>query len=342
MGPPTTFDETSQTIAVVSLTGISLLIIAIPLQTKFHVGCWKGFKEGQLGHASGRTLFIIFAVALCLTLTNCINFTQEEFSEDTSFDDHYTAILVSRCLYDMNKWCTSLFFILRLNFVLEQMESLRVSKWILALLITMTTASLLLTVISNVGAIFDVIELSKTRSVVAYSMSMAVDITVMVLYVRRLVTVVIDRAKIETLAMSPLSTDSSHDEDSSGSSDGDLQNCGSGKGDTRQRQEVTVSGTMIYLITKSTLLSVIGMSSSCLVIVYLFISITVGAGKIGPSLGTSLRCLDGVINVVCMYLVFGFNAMFYRSGCKGCHYVVAKCCSRMSKKAVVKMRSTSK
>merc|ERR1712083_411383 len=99
---------------------------------------------------------------------------------------------------------------------------------------------------------------------------------------------------------------------------GDNQHNGRTTTTHRVERKVTVDEKMIDLITKSTLLSVIGMTSSSIVVIYL-LSLA-GNTWAGPSVGMAIRGLDAVINIVCMYLVlvwFGWFGWFGLVGLAG-------------------------
>ena len=80
-------DKTS---AVVSITTISLFVIVIVLQIKLQVGCWAAFRQRQMGHVSGRALFIIFVIALCLSVTTCVLFNRAMLDEGLLPENHYS------------------------------------------------------------------------------------------------------------------------------------------------------------------------------------------------------------------------------------------------------------
>ena len=84
-----------------------------------------------------------------------------------------------------------------------------------------------------------------------------------------------------------------------------------------QAHTVKVDYNLINLITKSTLLNLIGVLSSCMVIGYLVYAVITDTRE--PFIAAALRCLDGVINTTCIFLVFAFSSEVYNFGCKYCH-----------------------
>jgi len=145
------------------------------------------------------------------------------------------------------------------------------------------------------------------------------------------------------------STNTSTDEDGDGHTsfpmnmDMDMD-MGDGDGEWEDVVEITetevhVDKNLVRTITKSTLLSLIGIMTSF----WLHIEMIVMAIK-GESDGALVRALasiDGGINVICMYLVFAFARPYYDIGCKVCHVAMSKCCIVATKRAVVRAHSTT-
>merc|ERR1719474_2401835 len=226
------------------------------------------------------------------------------------FDEEMGSILrlkqsvEARILYDVGKWCLSMFFIFRLHFIFQDTPGLRVSPWILGILIAMITFSLFAASIPTIGWLLDWWEShdiplpNRERSAITNSIIVVVDVIVLFDFCKRLMTVVISQAKY----------------DNSGGS------------------RFTVDGSLMNTVTKSTLLDLIGVLSSCSLISYLAY---LSANEISePFVAGSLRCLDGMINTFCMFFVFGFTSPLYQRACKCCHVSIRKCCVRSTEMAV--------
>ena len=257
--------------------------------------------------------------------------------------------------------CT--FFILRLYFIFKDVVIPRPKIWVFAICIMFVIGSLCLEFMSTAAVL-----MGWTRPNVWYSMSshlisFIINISVTGYYFRGLLSLVTAQATVEWIrctmcnqhtnqhvnqGMNPLNRnhnvlkvpllhkmatahlDSPSDLDSE-----------------RRRMTVMINERLIDVITKSTLLNFIGQISSCTLIGYISYQCAVIIEHQIPDIEERwftalLRCIDGVINTVCMFLVFGYAAPYYDMGCKYCHCGMRKCCKSVAKNIVKQRREIGK
>ena len=97
--------------------------------------------------------------------------------------------------------------------------------------------------------------------------------------------------------------------------------------------KVSVDEDLINVVTKSTLLNLCGVLSSCVLIGY-FIYL-METGGMDPMMTIGFRCLDGLMNTFCIFLVFAFAAPYYDIGCKCCHFAMRNCCKKVATTVVM-------
>merc|ERR1719295_634224 len=134
-------------------------------------------------------------------------------------------------------------------------------------------------------------------------------------------------------------TDSEHsdrrelmiDDDSVLQSDNDNQRTPSvqERGSTFRKLKVTLDPDFMNVITKSTLLNFIGVLSNFAIIGYLLYVIVTDTFNL--KMGASFRCLDSLINCICIFLAFGFSSRWYHFVCKCCHNRLRSCCKKLPK-----------
>eukprot|EP00483_Globobulimina_turgida_P000120 UN00120 len=154
----------------------------------------------------------------------------------------------------------------------------------------------------------------------------------MIYYIQRLMTVVVMQGEVSTV--STVSTNDSkqvmmapaHTTMNSASVEG-------GEGEELETR-VEIDGRLLKTITKSTLLSVIGLLSSFWLHIEMFVKFI--ENNTDGALFRAIACVDGAVNVIVMYLIFAFARPYYEIGCKWCHIGMLKCCSCVTKKAVLR------
>ena len=170
------------------------------------------------------------------------------------------------------------------------------------------------------------------------AITITVDVVVMVYYIQRLMQLVILQGEVSYVSRASNSNKSkAHNQ---------VEMVGLSKArdedDTEAEDEmiemhVNVNEKIVQTITKSTLLSLIGILTS----MWLNWEMLIDAIQ-ETSDGVLFRALasfDGAVNVICMYLVFSFAKTYYDFGCKLCHNGMSKCCLCVTKKAVLRERT---
>eukprot|EP00484_Ammonia_sp_Unknown_P007588 CAMPEP_0197073120 /NCGR_PEP_ID=MMETSP1384-20130603/210443_1 /TAXON_ID=29189 /ORGANISM="Ammonia sp." /LENGTH=411 /DNA_ID=CAMNT_0042511949 /DNA_START=55 /DNA_END=1290 /DNA_ORIENTATION=- len=345
--------EFKQSLAIISIIIISALIILALVQTKLTKDCLSSFRAIQWKQREGRTLFTLFIIALILSLTNCIVFVQFIFHIDQLDEDAYAWLLMfSMIPYRLIKLCTSLFFIFRLHFVFRT-SALFIPLWTTVTLGMLAVATAVLGCVASIGGPLRLMKRGNPVkfSVTSLGITMLVDIVVMILYIQRLVEVTVMNGQITNAT-------STEDEDkttTTQTAEVELQTTG-GRGGFNEGEEeqsdgiqtgiegklkvktkVTVDEKFVQTITKSTLLSLIGILTSFWLHIEMLVLISQDESD-----GVLLRAVgsfDGAVNVVCMYLVFGFASPYYRVGCKWCHFGMRKLCKKYSKQMVLRKAS---
>ena len=100
---------------------------------------------------------------------------------------------------------------------------------------------------------------------------------------------------------------------------------------------IDVPKDLIMVTTKNTLLSAIGIVSS-LAVPMLRVCMLID-GQEDVILVSSCRCLDGMVNIIVMYLMFAHSEPYYRTLCKLCHDGVQHCCFCVTHSAVLKRKA---
>eukprot|EP01084_Bolivina_argentea_P072726 132039_1 len=314
-----------QSLAIISILMITMLIMMAILQTQIYKQCWTTFQKTQFKATSGKTLFILLIIGIIMSCSNSIVFTYFIFNLDTLSDDAKSYFLiVSFISYQIGRLSTALFFILRLHFIFK-VSALQTNKCIITISIILSIIAAMLGCIAGITGPSHLIfhnPHSKTvnpQLVIVYSsmglsviVNILVNIIVMIYYIQKLMQVVIMQSEIHVSA---------------------LQNSFSEK----SKVSVSVNAKFVRTITKSTLLSSIGIAATFwLHLEQLVMAIN---GRSNAVLFIAESCFDGAVNVICMYLVFSFAKQYYDITCKWCHIGMYKCCTRVSKKVVLKKRS---
>ena len=101
---------------------------------------------------------------------------------------------------------------------------------------------------------------------------------------------------------------------------------------------VTLQETQMKLVrnvTKNTLLGLIGLVSTIMLNVKTSYEWIIDA-KPDPSLWRSLASFDGAINIITMYLIFGWTAWQYNKSCKYCHNGMENLCVWCTKRSILR------
>lgn len=345
----------AKALAAIALIGICALI-AMNTISIFRIQDFGSKWKQQMSNRAGRVLFAFYIIALALNLSSCITFV------DLIWTDlrlpHYGLCLM---FYDSGRWCMSMFFLFRLYFIVRQTTDLRVRTWKLVVLVILLTASWFLGLWVSIGSIFKWKKPHPSLAIIQYGVIALCDIIVMFLYCHRLLTVVIMRAEIQD-SQSPMYPLQSHEQitaegdfEFSVTESGSLQydvvplskpsvlsvpsssvqtvqsSAESTRSNKSMKLKVTVDQKFVNVITKSTILNLIGALSTLMFIGYLgYLRMTDTKEPTLPA----LRCLDGVINTICVFLTFGFSHRYYNFGCKYCHREMRRCCKKLPKSAV--------
>ena len=184
--------------------------------------------------------------------------------------------------------------------------------------------------------------LRREKSLSSMTVDVTINVIVTVYYFQRLLSVVSEHARIEELRRRGTATQSGATRTSqhivipSSSEQGEGRTSTTkSAGNTRKSKVlVSVDEDLIDIITKSTFLNLMGMLSSCVVIGYLVYLMS--TDTINLYMSGALRCLDGMVNTFCVFLVFRFAAPYYDIGCKCCHFGMRRCCKRLAMKMVIR------
>eukprot|EP01083_Nonionella_stella_P135168 411155_1 len=366
--------EWKQSLGVASLIFLSLFILLSLLQIKIHKTCASSCRKKQFSNASGKILFALFLVSLAMFCIVSIVFTYFIFTIDSLSADQYALSLIF-CMvpYRIGKLSMSLFFIFRLHFVFR-VSALRIKVWIIAVLTVLSVIGCILGSVSGTIGPLKLIPWDKDAkgahpallmSYIALGITVLVDVIVIIYYVSRLMSVVIMQGEVSYVKahqetprpsatsqppssmtlMTPMETsaplsaskiDNLHTPVPSGEEGGEEQD---NEEEFEEVLRVEVNHKMVRTITKSTLLSLIGILTSF----WLHLEMLVGAiqGVTDAVLHISVASVDGAVNIICMYLIFGFARPYYDLGCKWCHIGMSKRVMVVTEKALVRAKSNS-
>eukprot|EP01083_Nonionella_stella_P135169 411156_1 len=362
--------EWKQSLGVISLILVCLFILLSLLQIKIHKTCASSCRKKQFSNASGKILFAFFLVSLAMFCIVSIVFTHFIFTIDSLSADQYALSLIF-CMvpYRIGKLSMSLFFIFRLHFVFR-VSALRIKVWIIAVLTVLSVIGCILGSVSGTIGPLKLIEWDKDSkgahptlymSYSALGITVLVDVIVIIYYVSRLMSVVVMQGEVSyvqtrqatprpsttqlqsrisltpmtprpsttqlqpQISMAPLSLDVGEEQDN--------------EEEFEEVLRVEVNHKMVRTITKSTLLSLIGILTSF----WLHLEMLVGAiqGVTDAVLHISVASVDGAVNIICMYLIFGFARPYYDLGCKWCHIGMSKRVMVVTEKALVRAKSNS-
>eukprot|EP01084_Bolivina_argentea_P072725 132038_1 len=349
--------EWKQTLGIISLILITTLIILALLQTKIHKECYSHFRKAQFTNTSGKTLFTLFMIGLLMFYINSIVFVHFIFNMDSLSQNTYANCMIfSMIPYRIGKLMMGIFFILRLHFVFKT-SALKVNTYIIYILIIL---SVIATILGCISAIMGPLKVIKWRPdqkgvnpalAIAYTslaITILVDITVLIYYIQRLMSVVIMQGKVSHVHVSVPTNDKQIEMENTklkNVSNAGENNIVSNKNKCEESVEesleikVEVDRNMVNTITKSTLLSVIGIMSSFWLHLEMFI-LAIKSSSDG-ALFRAIACFDGAVNIICMYLIFAFAKPYYKIGCKWCHIGMSKCCLCVTKKAVLKAKEVA-
>ena len=300
-------------------------------------------KQKQLQSLSGKTFFTLFIISFIAFYSNNIIFTYFIYnSESISLDTYSTLEILSIIPYQVGKLAMTLFLILRLHFVFED-TTLVIHKWIIiALIISLCTAVVLGCISGIVGPLqlieydpdVDVINPAQLISLISVIPAVFVDIAVMIYYIQRLQKVTIMEGSI-----------TSHTRMRSKSGKGikyviELEAKKSGMKGTDSyvehvtEKEVHIDAEFFDSMTKSTLLSLIGLCSTLwLYLHHLVMAMDENSDGI---MFRAIACVDGAINLICLYLMFSFAKPNYDVGCRFCHKGMSVCCVWFAERGVLR------
>ena len=308
-------------LTAIALCGISVVILTTAL-TIFRFKDRGSEMNAKMGKTL-RTLFVFFVIALWLNVSSITVWSVRILPEDFSPFETYEQSLISTFLYDSGKWSMSMFFVLRLHFIFKD-SAFKVRTWKLAVLVILQTATWCLCLWGTLGVILDLAEPNTTRLAIQYTIIMVMDLFVTGYYFRRFLSVVIMQAKVQSSRACTTLTVTA-----------DLASS-PGPFPQPEKTKVILDQKFIDLITKSTLLNLIGVLSSCVLIGYLlYLTVT---DTHDPSMGFSLQCLDAVINTVCIFLTFAVSSKYYDFGCKYCHRGLRRGCTKIPEAVILRRR----
>mmetsp|Transcript_36646 Transcript_36646/g.60328 ORF Transcript_36646/g.60328 Transcript_36646/m.60328 type:complete len:420 (+) Transcript_36646:34-1293(+) len=350
--------EYKEALSVIALVFVCLLIIMTLLQftdKKFI----PALRRTQFKSRAGITLFVVWCVTVLLVFFNAIMFVHFIFNIDTFDSDAYALMLIlSNVPYRLSKMCMGLFFILRLYFVFND-SALRVRTWIIVVLISVLVIGGSVGLVSGFGGPLKSLPQTKDgRPTSLYytspwlTITIFVDVVVMLLYVAKLYQVMVMNGEIyerssqaasrrEGSKFSALQLTSTTTAGKSVTSDGERgaetntvstprpENDDAAESDV----EIKLSETLVNSVTKSTLLSLIGILSSFWLHIEMMVLII--KDDTDGVLLRAISAMDGAVNIICMYLVFAFSSKYYNFGCKCCHNGMRHICERWAKKSVI-------
>ena len=323
------FDFTGErvlSIATISAVATLLIMMLIPIVLPRFRDMYLRTIRLQTANVKGRTLLMFFILSLCVNLSSSISYAEFIWRDDFSFDD----AAVPAGFYDAGKWSISMFFVLRLYLIFNELPRLRIPNWLLGVFVFLTTGTwwLGLSVVSGVllNYVSSPVSTAASMAVVHYTLVTTIDLIVTILYFQRFLFTIIEQAEVQ---------EKEHV--------GSVSPSNSKSGDSSKLPETNVLSVLINeqfvnVITKNVLLNLIGMISTCVVIVCIMYEIYGKPNTAKPQLylTVALRCIDGVVNTTCIYLAFSFASPYYDFGCKYCHLGMRSCCRKIAKKVVEK------
>ncbi len=338
-GPPEDTNHTmEQVFAVIGLSGMSLIIIMALLAITLSKDSLSKFNL-QIHSGTGRVLFLLFVTAMAFNFSNIAIFAELILVEIDDYGAAYEQIVISRFLYDCGKYCMSTFFIFRLFVIFKKTPALRVEAWKCWLLVALLTGAWCSCAWGTIGFLLDFANPSAEKAIAQYSVIAVLDLIVTVYYFAKFLSIIISQAEVQQEAPSRSSssvhvqtTSSSMDLEGNGTKSEGKGTKSEGRSPKTDGINVTVNQDLVDVVAKSTLLNLIGMSSSCMLIGYLIY--LVETRTIDPMFGVGLRCIDAMINTLCIFLVFGFSAKYYDFGCKCCHFGMSRCCNKVAESMV--------
>lgn len=92
---------------------------------------------------------------------------------------------------------------------------------------------------------------------------------------------------------------------------------------------------MVRNITKNTILGLFGLLST--VVINIKTSIEwIADLRTDATMWRCMASFDGAVNIIVMYLIFGWTASQYKKICFYCHTGMQKCCIRATKKSIIR------
>ena len=240
----------------------------------------------------------------------------------------------------------SLFFILRLHFVFQE-SAMKINAFILGTLVVLSIIGACLGCTSGVTGPFKLIHHNPAEDdgvnpnlVIAYSslaITITVDVVVMVYYIQRLMSVVILQGEVSYVSTASNSNKTKVCNQAEMVRLSQVRDDSIDEEDEMIEIHVNVDEKIVQTITKSTLLSLIGILTS----MWLNLEMLIEAIQETTDgvLFRAIASFDGAVNAICMYLVFSFAKTYYNIGCRLCHNGMSKCCLCVTKKAVVRDRT---
>jgi len=339
--------EWKQSLNIISIILIVILISVALLQIKIHKGCWSSFRSTQFKTKPGRVLFTLFIIGFISFLVNSAVFANYIFNVDDLNDDDYANNLIwSSIPYKIGKCAMCSFFIFRLHFIFKG-SALCINKWIIMSLLTLSFIGTILGCLPPFffsNGLFRSTPGSKGVSpplIIACSavtIIIFVDAITMVLYVRNLMKVVLMQAEVtESTKKIPATNGTTsvvmemqnlEEQTDSSTPDEAIEDV--------KELYVRICPQLVNTITKSTLLSLVGMSTSFWLHIEMLIDAFEYTGN-GDSVNyRAVMCLDGSVNLICMYLIFSYASPYYNVGCKWCHIGMSGLYQRIAKRAALK------
>lgn len=273
-------------------------------------------------------------------------------------------------LYSMGKWSMSTFFVFRYFFVLKTTYSQRAARRKLMVLMLLFTAALGMSGYSNITLWIQPVPLVDLSQIIClklirYGINVTMDAILTVFYFRGLIAVIMAQVKVEAASPSAPRIQMSPPADAHMAGEAISNDIDTFDGDIGHRDEnneidvspppsststiscscphskstsvsssgkykVILNSRLIDTVTKSTLLNLIGVTSSCILVGYHgYILIS---GNLNPLRGAALRSIDELINVFCIFLVFSFASPYYFFLCRSCHFRMRRCSIAVAKR----------
>eukprot|EP01084_Bolivina_argentea_P062513 114331_1 len=320
------------TIVALYMSILVILLLFIMLITKY-VNKNELLCE-QIASKQGRLMFIIYIFILIAFLSSNIYTSivpsSDLFKNDLNNHDmqKYLQLITDiRLCYRIGRTFRLIFFIFRLNLCFKDsfVECTKKSLYTLSIFVAI---SIMLGILSYITA---TIPCTATQSVINKFKFYGQWFVVAAILIDIMITIVLLGLFVNKLRMVTINISETNIQAS------DIKDANMNK--LREKSQLNTDQlSFMSTITKNTNLAIWCLLSSIIPETYWMIQSSIYYPD--PLLFLLLLSLDGMLNCLCIYLIFAYTKYEYNILCKYCDLLVSKCCIKCTQKAITKKMMT--